>query len=137
MPEFSDKSRKKLETCHPRLQRLFNHVKEHHDCTILSGYRTEEEQNALHADGKSKVTYPNSKHNKFPSEAVDVAPWPIPEKWGADDWRERVKFYEFAAVVRYEAKRLNIAIRWGGDWDMDNDYRDQQFDDLVHFELAD
>ena len=27
-----------------------------------------------------------------------------------------------------------IKIRWGGDWDRDNDLADQSFNDLVHFE---
>ena len=50
-------------------------------------------------------------------------------------WKERAKFYELAAIVKYEAKKLNVNVRWGGDWDGDGDYTDQTFDDLVHFEF--
>ena len=32
------------------------------------------------------------------------------------------------------AAGLDIEIRWGGDWDGDNEFTDQSFDDLVHFE---
>jgi len=33
------------------------------------------------------------------------------------------------------AKQMNLPIRWGGDWDMDNDLDDSNFLDLVHFEI--
>ena len=33
------------------------------------------------------------------------------------------------------AQDLDIPIRWGGDWDSDNNLNDQNFMDLVHFEL--
>ena len=34
------------------------------------------------------------------------------------------------------ANRLEIPIRWGGDWDMDTYVKDQKFKDLPHFELT-
>jgi len=30
---------------------------------------------------------------------------------------------------------MGMKIRWGGDWDMDTQTKDNKFDDLVHFEL--
>jgi hypothetical protein len=30
---------------------------------------------------------------------------------------------------------MGIKIRWGGDWDMDTETKDNNFDDLVHFEI--
>ena len=33
------------------------------------------------------------------------------------------------------ARGLFIPLRWGGDWDMDHNFKDQKFDDLCHFEL--
>jgi len=30
---------------------------------------------------------------------------------------------------------MGLKIRWGGDWDMDTQTKDNKFDDLVHFEL--
>ena len=32
---------------------------------------------------------------------------------------------------------MGVAIRWGGDWDKDNELKDNGFDDLMHFELID
>ena len=39
------------------------------------------------------------------------------------------------AAVMGVAKQMNLPIRWGGDWDMDNDLDDSNFLDLVHFEI--
>ena len=41
----------------------------------------------------------------------------------------------FAGYVQGVAEQLGIKIRWGGDWDSDFDFKDQTFNDLVHFEL--
>jgi peptidoglycan L-alanyl-D-glutamate endopeptidase CwlK len=35
----------------------------------------------------------------------------------------------------FEIGAIKHRIRWGGDWDMDNDLSDNTFNDLVHFEL--
>ena len=128
MPSYSQKSLKQLYSCHPQLQLLFFEVIKHYDCTILEGHRSEERQNELYRTGYSKTEYPGSKHNTTPSMAVDVAPYPI-------DWNDEKRFYHFAGFVIATAKQLNLDIRWGGDWDSDNDLDDQTFMDLVHFEL--
>lgn len=131
MPAFGRKSRRRLSTCHPDLQDLFNAVVEVFDCTILEGHRGKYRQNKLFAEKKSKVKYPNGRHNKKPSNAVDAAPWPVPE------WDDLQPFYFFAGVVKGIAISRGIKIRWGGDWDSDNDLNDQTFNDLLHFELID
>jgi len=137
MPSFGRTSRSRLSTCDIKIQNILNEVIKYYDCTIITGTRTEEEQNAKYAEGTSEVSWPNSKHNTMPSRAVDVAPWPIPTDWGDKEWKERVKFYELKAIIFYEAKKQGIKLRWGGDWDEDNDYTDNKFDDLIHFELKD
>jgi peptidoglycan L-alanyl-D-glutamate endopeptidase CwlK len=75
MPKFSRISKKRLETCDIRLQNIFNEVVKTYDCSILCGYRTKQEQNNAFNKGRSKLKYPHSKHNKYPSKAVDVAPY--------------------------------------------------------------
>ena len=117
-----------LGSCHSDLQRLFNEVIKHYDCTILEGHRTEDRQNELYENGKSKVKFPNSKHNSFPSMAVDVVPYPI-------DWDDTRRFYMFVGIVRGIASQLGINIRCGADWDGDLEVKDQNFHDLPHFEL--
>jgi hypothetical protein len=32
---------------------------------------------------------------------------------------------------------MEVKLRWGGDWDSDKDTKDQNFNDLPHFELID
>lgn len=129
MPKFGKTSRKRLESCHPDLQRLFNEVIKHFDCTVLCGERTKEEQDEAYRTGMSTVKYPNSKHNNSPSTAVDVAPYPIA-------WKDTDRFYYFAGIVKGIAFGMGINIRWGGDWDSDTDLHDQIFMDLPHYEVV-
>ena len=128
MPRFGSRSINRIKTCDQRLQELFYEVVKHFDCTIIEGSRGKERQNKAYADGKSKVKYPNGKHNQFPSVAVDVAPYPI-------DWSDRDRFHYFGGFVLGVAEQKGLNIRWGGDWDMDTQTKDNNFDDLVHFEI--
>lgn len=130
MPKFSTKSKQILASVHPDLRRLFETVVERFDCTIVSGHRNEAEQNEKFRQGLSKVQYPDSKHNAYPSNAVDVAPYPI-------DWEDRERFAYFAGYVMGVAQSLGITIRWGGDFDMDTEVKDSTFYDGGHFELKD
>lgn len=132
MPKFSKKSQANLATCHSDLQRLFNHVIKYDDCTILEGHRSEERQNKLFADGKSQLKFPDGKHNKTPSEAVDVVPCPVDF---SNDVKSLARFYNFIGKVEVYARLMGIPLRFGADWDRDGDYKDQTFDDLVHIEL--
>ena len=128
MPKFSKKSLSKLETCDKRLQDLFLRVVKKFDCTILEGHRSKDRQNKLFDEGKSKLKYPKGKHNSLPSKAVDVAPYPI-------DWNDRERFTYFAGYILGIAYQMGLKIRWGGDWDMDTQVKDNNFDDLPHFEI--
>ena len=116
------------------LQVLFFEVIRSFDCTVLEGYRNEQDQEAAFNAGNSKLHFPNGKHNHQPSMAVDVSPYPV-------DWNNTKRFYWFAGYVMGIAQRLKDegkithAIRYGGDWDSDKDINDQNFNDLVHFEL--
>ncbi len=126
---FSKKSHDLLYTCDAPLIRLFESVDAHgYECTILEGNRSEERQEELIRTGQSKTTVEKAKHCTFPSQAVDVSPYPV-------DWNNHLRFYAFASYVRGVAAEMMIPIRWGGDWDSDFVLDDQTFMDLVHFEL--
>lgn len=134
MPSFSDRSRARLETCHPDLVRLFAEVIKHVDCAILEGVRSDERQAELYRQGRSKLNgvEERSKHQVMPdgySHAVDVAFCPI-------DWSDRMRWIHFGGIVRGHAQAMGIAIRWGGDWDGDGDLSDQGFNDYPHYELV-
>lgn len=121
MPKFSQKSLDQLNTCNPLLQQLFNEVIKTHDCTIIEGYRDKEKQEAAFAEGKTQLHYPFGNHNKNPSLAVDVMPYPI-------DWNDSEGIKNFSDFVKATAKELNISIGYGGDW--------KTFKDRDHYELV-
>jgi len=128
MNKWSNTSKERLEQCDERLQALAEAVLQIHDCSVLTGHRSENAQNQAYVEGYSTIQWPYSKHNKLPSLAIDLAPFPI-------NWKNTKRFYYFAGIVMGVAKQMNLPIRWGGDWDMDNDLDDSNFLDLVHFEI--
>lgn len=128
MAKYSKNSLKELGTCDIRIQNIFHKVIKVWDCTILEGHRTKEQQEKAYKTGRSQVQYPNSKHNIFPSIAIDVAPYPI-------DWNDWKRFYHFAGIVIGIAHQMGIKLRWGGNWDSDFSLKDNNFNDLVHFEI--
>jgi len=128
MPEYSQTSKKRLATCHPDIQRVFDVVIQSFDCTIICGHRGQVSQDKAYKTGKSKVRWPNSKHNREPSEAVDVAPYPI-------NWDDRERFILMAGYILGVATKMDIPLRWGGDWNRNFILSDEDFHDLAHFEL--
>ncbi len=128
MPFFSTSSQAKLNSCHPDLIHLFNHIITIRDCTILVGFRDREAQNEAFETGHSKEKWPNSKHNKIPSEAIDAAPWPI-------DWKNPERDYYWSGWVMGVAREMGILLRSGSDWDGDGNPRNQSLHDLYHFEI--
>ena len=128
MPYFGRKSKERLNTCESNLQKVFNEVIKHVDCSILEGHRSKDRQNKLYEEEKTKVKYPNGRHNRQPSSAVDVTPYPV-------DWKDRERQTLFAGFVIGVASQMGINLRWGGDWDQDFQVVDNRFDDFPHFEL--
>lgn len=131
MHKLSSTSKARLDTCDIRLQTIILELLEILDVSVLCGHRTEEEQNEAFNANKSKLQYPNSKHNASPSLAVDIAPFIN----GSIPWNEPNYFYFMAGHVMAIAHKHNIKIRWGGDWNMNNSFSDNTFNDLPHFEI--
>jgi len=128
MYSFSITSQRRLTTCHPKLRLLCDEIIRDVDITVLCGTRTKEEQDRAYELGRSTVRWPNSKHNKNPSLAVDIGPYPI-------DWDNRDRWTMFGGYVLWKASTLSIPIRWGGDWDKDGDIWEHRFIDMPHFEI--
>ena len=128
MPKFGARSKNALSSCDERLIKIFNEVIKTVDCSVLEGHRGQSKQDKYYEEGKSKVKYPSGRHNKLPSMAVDVAPYPI-------DWDDRERFHLFAGFVLGIAKSMGINLRWGGDWNQNWFVDDNKFDDFPHFEL--
>jgi peptidoglycan L-alanyl-D-glutamate endopeptidase CwlK len=128
MPAFGTRSKERLRGVDTRLRNVLNEVVKFYDITILEGMRTEDRQRELVAKGASKTM--KSKH--IEGKAVDIAPYPVP------DWKNKDQFVFMAGRVMQEADNQKVPVRWGGNWDRDNEVvTDQKFDDLVHFEITD
>lgn len=126
MHPFSASSRAQLDTVDPRLRAVIERAADRWDITVIEGHRSPRRQQQLYMASKTKVRW--SKHNESPSLAVDIAPYPI-------DWDDAERFRRLAEYVLGVANVMGVPIRWGGDWDGDNDLTDQSFNDLVHFEI--
>lgn len=129
MPELSQKSLNKLNQCHPDIQRIMLEVIKTDDFTIIEGYRTKEDQDAMFYKGTSRVKWPNSKHNVLPSKAIDIWPWPVPRKKDGSLDSDSQAWTYLAGVVLEKAEQLGINLVWGGSW--------YSIVDKPHFELKD
>src|SRR5210317_1886230 len=110
MPSFGRTSREKLATVEPELQEVLNEAIKRYDFSVIDGHRDMERQNLYFNDGVSKVRWPNSKHNSYPSKAVDIVPYP----GGFDN--DTSEFDRMATFVLSAASRLGVRLEWGGHW---------------------
>jgi len=136
MYKFSKISMQRLETCVKIHQRLWRKVinKQEMDLFIACGWRGERDQNKAVLEGKSKVSWPNSRHNLYPSMAVDVCPYP--ERWSSIEAFERLEKLVWECWAEMpEDVRNEYTLVSGHDWDGDGDYTDQTFIDWPHWEL--
>lgn len=130
MPKFGKRSKERLEGVDHRIRMVLDEVVKYYDITVIEGLRSQERQDELVRQGKSKTKF--GKH--VSGQAVDIAPYPI-------DWNSRDDFHMLGGFVLGVASQLGINIRWGGDWSSSSlaeearTTKDNSFDDLVHFEL--
>lgn len=120
---FGARSTERLSTCHTLLQVLFGRIIARADLpadlTVLCGRRGQAEQEAAYQSGASRLHWPKSKHNKTPSEAVDVAPLVS----GVVTWDLAV-YKRVAPTVKDEWAKMRgeglvppgVTLEWGGDW---------------------
>lgn len=132
MPKFSRSSLERLASCDTRLQDICYEVIRYTDFTVVCGHRNQATQDRVFAQGLSKVKWPGSKHNTFPSLAVDIAP----VKNGKIDWEDRKAFTDLAAQMFAVAAKCKVKLRWGGDFNRDGDKTTNDAWDMPHFELV-
>ena len=128
---LSKSSIEKLEQCDERLQELFQKVSETYSIQVIEGFRDKARQDEAFAKGFSKLQFPDSKHNSYPSLACDV----VPLVNGKIEWNNKEQFYHFIGYVMGVAETLGLRIRSGADWNMNHVVKDQTFFDLPHFEI--
>lgn len=114
--KLSQMSKERLETCDERLITIVSDVLKVMDITILCGHRGKEEQEKAFSEGKSRAHFGQSKHNSYPSLAVDIAPYPI--NWDVKDPRWNI----MCDLVLYIADRYGIKMRLGRDFTNLKDY---------------
>ena len=155
---FGKRSKEALSKVHPDLVKIHYRVlnKYGFDHSVLEGLRSLETQQEYFAKGrdskgnvvnKSKVitncdgVKKKSNHQEKKDGlgyATDSAPYPIDF---SNKEKARQRFYYFAGLMNAAAKELfmegeiNHSLRWGGDWNSNNDFNDQSFTDLPHHEL--
>jgi len=106
-----------------------------YDFTVLCGYRSEAEQNQAYPK-YTTVKYPNSKHNKIPSEAVDIIPYDSIRKCIVP-WTAYEEMAMLAGYMLMAAHIVGIQIRWGHDWNRNGILWDEKgkLVDRPHFEI--
>lgn len=142
MASFGKTSSRRLVTCHAVLQMLFKRVVVRRDCSVTCGHRSNEDQDALYAQGRTlpgkivtNAKGGESSHNTSPSAAVDAVPYP-------ELWSSAEAFKQLASIVWDEWAKMKDAgesqgfeLVWGGDWDGDRDPNDTDDWDKPHWEL--
>jgi peptidoglycan L-alanyl-D-glutamate endopeptidase CwlK len=129
MNRWSQRSQINYDTCHKDLQRVADAVLKQFNCSFIEGHRKKQDQDRYFFMGLSQLMWPDSRHNKFPSEAMHLMPWPI-------DWNDTKRIRYFAGQVVGIGAILGVTFRWGGDWDRDTELKDNTFNDLAHYELV-
>jgi len=136
--KFGQKSERHLATVRSELSNVCRRALGYGvmDAAVIQGRRCKAEQDRCFELGKSKLRWPNSKHNVVPpcqlSSAVDV----VPCINGAVSW-DKSHCLVWSGLMLAAAVEEGVNIRWGGNWNMDGEpITDQNFNDLVHFELV-
>lgn len=130
---WSPDSQLVLDELHPKLAVVVTRIRDEvADVSLLEGYRDQQRQSDMYDSGASHVVWPNGKHNRRPSWAVDLRPFPCPDDepklWGALGY--------IAGSAIYIGKEEGLILRWGGDWNRNGDVTDQKFYDLWHIEIV-
>lgn len=133
MPAFGPKSLSYLSTVDARLQQIGRKAIQYIDIICLEGHRGKEKQDEYFEEGLSELRWPNGNHNADPSKAVHFAVYH--KEKPHIHWGSQREFSMLAGRIMQIADEMGYRIRWGGDWDMDDDLTDQKFNDLVHYEI--
>lgn len=140
-----------LDEVDPILQKVIGRVGALLNITLTCGIREREAQEIAFSTGKSKVKWPQSKHNLNPARnavfslAIDLYPSDIDMKvlnYQVKTPEDRIrllkeyqKFYYLAGFIKATAENMGVKVKWGGDFNSDNDFTNDSFIDMPHFEL--
>jgi len=182
MAKFGTTSKNNLEGVIDKLVKVCRLTVKVFDISVVQGVRSRDLQDRYFLQKRTKVQWPNSKHNIVTEEdikelagesrfkdlelisesrAVDIVPYHkvykkltghpsqiqyIAQKEFAKgrpmseihlvkaDHMIREHYCLMAGHMMAFAESEGFSLRWGGDWDQDDDLFDNNFDDLPHFE---
>lgn len=129
MARFGQRSLTLLREAHPDLQKVLNEAIKGADFTIIKAYRGKAEQDDAFKRRVSKARFGQSAHNFKPSCAIDFIPYPF------KGWEDKAGFKAVADHILATAKKMNVPVRWGADWNMNGKTNDEKFSDSPHIEL--
>ncbi len=128
---MNERSYENLEGVHPKLIKILENASKKCEFTVTEGVRSAERQAYLYAqgrtnngrivtniDGFTKRSNHQTKQDGY-GYAVDIYAEPI-------DVNDTIRIADVAKIIKNEAKKLNLVVEWGGDWNMR---------DYPHFEL--
>ncbi len=131
---YSSTSLRHLSSCETGLQLIGLEMSLIRDCTVICGNRTNREQEKAFASGRSKLKAGQSRHNIFPSQAMDIVPAEAVKAWALGEDLPSEMYWEFHRQMNALAVGYGLNLRWGGDWDGDGSGSDQTFNDYAHYE---
>ena len=156
MNKFSRSSLQHLASCCPDLVSAAHFAIQITDFGVICGHRTEEVQTNAFLSGSSQLAFPLSRHNSSPSMAFDLVPyhprfghlfgseeqlWEISTLMQCSEedalryiWQRYAQLHGILQAF-FWTHPSPYSLRWGGDWTSDDNFLDQSFNDLGHWEL--
>lgn len=130
---FSQTSKEKLKGVHPSLAQCAERALSYGeiDFAVVQGVRTQEQQDDLFAQGRTKpgkiVTWTRKSNHLLQSDGYGHAIDIVPIINGRMDWETLENFTVLAALMFRAAMETGTKIAWGGHW--------TKTKDRPHFEL--
>lgn len=130
----------RLQSVHPTLGLVVIEAEKIVPLIVIEGHRGKEAQDKAFAEKKSKLQWPNGKHNALPSLAVDLAPFYMEGSTRAIDWGDLIAFGRIMGCIQTIAHQMRVQLRFGLDWD--GDFRSagrdpgETFLDAPHVEIV-
>lgn len=109
------------------------------DFTIVSGYRTDQQQMDAFLSGASQKPdgsfHQVTKDGQPWAQAIDFAPWcKLPDGRMGIPWKDTHAFAVLGGMMIAAGEILDVPVVYGGDWDMDGTTTDQTLMDWGHFQ---
>lgn len=146
MYTFGKNSIERLNTCHTDLIKIMKEAIKVYDFSVLEGLRSANQQALYFQTGRSKLdgVVQLSKHQDHGdglSYAIDIMPYKRGTNAFSGEQEDIYRFYYLAGLIKgiasklLEEGKISHTIRFGGDWNSNDIFSDQNFNDLPHFEL--